>query len=146
MLSEARCPVVLDADGINAAAGNIDILKRAACPVILTPHEGEFRRLDKNSVWDIANREEAAKGFACEYGCTMILKGHRTVTAFANGSVFINTTGNPGMAKGGSGDVLAGMLAGLLGQLPVSCAATAAVWLHGRAGDIGRQPNTVNIP
>jgi NAD(P)H-hydrate epimerase len=137
VLTNARCPVVLDADGINAAAGNIDILKRAACPVILTPHEGEFRRLNGGKAeWNGGGREAAAAAFAREHGCAMILKGHRTVTAFDDGSVFVNATGNPGMAKGGSGDVLAGMLAGLLGQLPLKSAAVASVWLHGRAGDI----------
>lgn len=132
VLTSARCPVVLDADGINAVSGNIDILKRAACPVILTPHEGEFRRLGR----DIISRQEAASGLARDLGCTVILKGHETVTAFSDGSFYLNSTGNPGMAKGGSGDVLAGMLLGLLGQLPLRDAALAAVWLHGRAGDL----------
>jgi hydroxyethylthiazole kinase-like uncharacterized protein yjeF len=132
VLTSARCPVVLDADGINAVSGNIDILKRAACPVILTPHEGEFRRLGR----DIISRQDAASGLARDLGCTVILKGHETVTAFSDGSYYLNSTGNPGMAKGGSGDVLAGMIAGLLGQLPLKDAALAAVWLHGRAGDL----------
>jgi NAD(P)H-hydrate epimerase len=135
VLSKAQCPVVLDADGINAVSGNIDILKRAACPVILTPHEGEFRRFGR----DIINREEAAVSFAKESGCTTVLKGHDTVTAFPDGSFYVNGTGNPGMAKGGSGDVLAGMLAGLLGQLPLRAACAAAVWLHGKAGDLAAE-------
>jgi NAD(P)H-hydrate epimerase len=140
VLQNARCPVVLDADGINAVAGNIDILKRAACPVIITPHEGEFRRLTGGmEKLTCAGREEAASRMARECGCAVILKGHRTVTAFGDGAVLINTTGNPGMAKGGSGDVLAGMLAGLLAQLPLKAAAASAVWLHGRAGDIAAE-------
>ncbi len=137
LLSDCRVPLVLDADGINAAALNIkitDTLKSARCPVILTPHEGEFKRLGG----DLSRgRIAAARDFSVEYGCVTVLKGCRTVTAMPDGSVFVNTTGGPALAKGGSGDVLAGMIVSLLGQgFPVKDAVLAAVYLHGRAGDI----------
>lgn len=133
-------PLVLDADGINAMQGHIDMLKeRAYRLTVLTPHEGEFARLwDGYRLGDV--REEAALAFAKESGCVLVLKGHRTVTAFPDGSLYVNTTGNPGMAKGGSGDVLAGMILSLLGQglLPEQ-AVPAAVFLHGRAGDLSKE-------
>ena len=126
-------PLIIDADGINAVAENINILDEAACPIILTPHEGEFARL-RGSLSE--GREEGASAFAKAHKCTLILKGCGTLIAFEDGSVLRNTTGNPGMAKGGSGDVLAGILTALIGQkLPLKDACTAAVWLHGRAGD-----------
>ena len=82
-------------------------------------------------------QESAVKRFAVEHGCCLVLKGHRTITAFPDGTAYVNTTGNPGMAKGGSGDVLAGMILSLLGQgLPARQAVPAAVWLHGAAGDL----------
>ncbi|SMC45607.1 NAD(P)H-hydrate dehydratase [Papillibacter cinnamivorans] len=133
VLETCRVPLVIDADGINALAGNIDIWKRN-CPVILTPHEGEFQRLLGRPMK--ADRISQAREFAQASGCILILKGYRTVTALPDGRVYINTTGNPGMAKGGSGDVLSGMLVSLLGQgLSPERAAWGAVWLHGRAGD-----------
>lgn len=132
LLESARCPVVLDADGINALGGHIDVLQRSAHPVVLTPHAGEFARL--TSVKEPA--AEDASRFAQENRCVVLLKGHRTAVAAPDGAVYRNTTGNPGMAKGGSGDVLAGMLLSLLGQgVPPVDAACAAAWFHGRAGD-----------
>ncbi len=130
-------PLVLDADGINALSEHIDILKaRQGRLTVLTPHEGEFARLTGGAV-DSSKREAVAQDFARCYGCILVLKGHRTLTAFPDGRVFVNTTGNPGMAKGGSGDVLAGMIASLLGQgLAAERAVPAAVWLHGKAGDL----------
>jgi len=134
LLRETKIPLVLDADGINAVSGNIDILDEAGADVVLTPHAGEFKRLGG----DISKgRLAEAVGFAVRHGCVLVLKGHRTVAAFPDGTAYINTTGCPAMAKGGSGDVLAGMLTALLGQgLPVREAVTAAVYLHGLAGDI----------
>ena len=136
-LSGLSVPLILDADGINAVSGHIDVLKaRRDRLTILTPHEGEFSRLRNGMALD-SDRAFAAKSFAEESGCVVVLKGHRTVTAFPDGSLYLNTTGNPGMAKGGSGDVLAGMILSLIGQgLPAQHAVPAAVWLHGRAGDI----------
>ena len=130
-------PLVLDADGINAISQHIDALEaRRGRLTVLTPHDGEFLRLTgEESVGP--DREAAALRFARRYGCVLVLKGHRTVTAFPDGETFVNTTGNPGMAKGGSGDLLAGMILSLLGQkLPPKRAIPAAVWLHGRAGDL----------
>ena len=130
-------PLVLDADGINAVAEHIHVLKtRCGRLTVLTPHDGEFLRLTQGK--EIGpDREQAAADFAREYGCVLVLKGHRTITAFPDGETFVNTTGNPGMAKGGSGDVLAGMILSLLGQgIDPKRAIPSAVWLHGRAGDL----------
>lgn len=134
---ELQNPLVLDADGINAFSGHIDVLKaRKGRLTILTPHEGEFSCLLGCSLGDL-DRAAAAEGFARESGCIVVLKGHRTISAFPDGALYVNTTGNPGMAKGGSGDVLSGMILSLLGQgMSAEQAVPAAVWLHGRAGDL----------
>ena len=136
LLKTIRLPVVLDADGINALAGHIDGLdvRQGECTV-LTPHDGEFARLggDLSS----GDRLSAARAFAAEHGCVLVLKGHRTITAFPDGDAYVNTTGNPGMAKGGSGDVLSGMIISLLGQgFSPRVAVPMAVCLHGMAGDL----------
>ena len=136
LLTELTVPVVLDADGLNALAGHLDLLDGRKSPTILTPHEGEFARLCGCKL-PVENREEAARCFAKTHNCVLVLKGHRTVTAVADGRVWVNTTGNPGMAKGGSGDVLAGIILALLGQgFSPEQSAAMAVWLHGRAGDL----------
>ncbi len=136
LLQELGTPVVLDADGLNAIAGHLDLLDRRTAPTVLTPHEGEFARLCGCEL-PLADREEAARRFAAEHNCVLVLKGHRTITAAADGRVWVNTTGNPGMAKGGSGDVLSGMILALLGQgVSPEQSAAMAVWLHGRAGDL----------
>lgn len=138
ILSAASCPVVLDADGINIAAAHIDILKAAKAPLILTPHPGEMARLCGCTAAEIqADRAGAARRFAREYGVTLVLKGANTVVADGRtASLLVNRTGNPGMAKGGSGDLLAGMLASLAAQgMEPLKAAAAAVYLHGLAGD-----------
>lgn len=132
VLKKSNIPVILDADGINALADNIDILDRAACPVILTPHEGEFARIGGLIKGD---RVKAAQDFAMQHNCYLVLKGHRSVTAFPDGSCYINTCGNAGMAKGGSGDVLAGITAALCGQMPLEKAVPTAVYIHSCAGD-----------
>lgn len=134
-------PVVLDADGINALEGHIDVLDRRRGRVtILTPHDGEFLRVGGDLS---AGRVEAARCFARTHGCILVLKGHRTVTATPEGNVLVNTTGNSGLAKGGSGDVLTGLIASLLAQgaAPVQAAALG-VWLHGRAGDLAAEART----
>lgn len=138
LVGEARCPVVLDADGINAMAGHIDRLREAACPLILTPHDGEFLRLSPSAALppaDFDTRADRAMMLARQLGAVVLLKGYRT--AITDGKrLYRNETGNPGMATGGSGDVLAGMLVSLLGQgLAPLEAAAAAAWLHGAAGD-----------
>lgn len=126
-------PVVLDADGINLLAAHKDMLRGRTGPVIVTPHTGEFKRL----AGEIStSREDAVIALAQKLGIIVVLKGHRTV--ITDGDVcYINTTGNPGMAVGGCGDVLAGMITALLGQglNPLEAAACGA-WLHGAAGDI----------
>lgn len=133
VLEEAHCPLVLDADGINLVAGHRDILRGRKAPTILTPHDGEFTRLGGVLT---ENRMESAASLARELGCVVLLKGHET--CITDGTThYRNKTGNPGMAVGGSGDVLAGMIAGLLGQgLPPIQAAACGAWLHGAAGDL----------
>ena len=142
LLTDLDLPVVLDADGINALAGHIDVLDRRQAPTVLTPHEGEFSRLTGCAL-PVKDRLSAARDFSRDHGCVLVLKGQGTVTAAPDGSAWINASGNPGMAKGGSGDVLAGMIAGLLGQKhlggePDSVAklTVQAVQLHGMAGDL----------
>ena len=134
VLENARVPVIVDADGITAVSRHIERLDKLSCPLILTPHDGEFARLSDGLKHK--DRLTAARDFATEHGVILVLKGYRTVTAFPDGTAFINTTGNPGMATGGSGDVLAGMILSLVGQkLPLTEAIPWAVNLHGAAGD-----------
>ena len=133
VLENARCPVVLDADGINVMAEHKDILRGRTFPTVLTPHDGEFLRFGGSIGED---RAVSAAHYAREWNCILVLKGHRTcVTDGAR--IYRNTTGNPGMAVGGSGDVLAGVITALLGQgvTPLEAAA-CGVWLHGAAGDL----------
>ena len=133
VLNRAECPVVLDADGINVIGQHMDILRGRTAPTILTPHDGDFARLGGIIGED---RVAAAERMAQELGCIMLLKGHHTVITDGS-STYINHTGNPGMAVGGSGDVLAGIIVSLLGQglAPLEAAACGA-WLHGAAGDL----------
>ena len=143
LLCDLTIPVVLDADGINAVSEHINILDARRAPTILTPHEGEFHRLTGCPL-PISDRLSTACSFAQEHHCVLVLKGQGTITAAADGTYFQNTTGNPGMAKGGSGDVLAGMIAALLGQKQLSSfspefLAAAAVYFHGLAGDLCAQ-------
>lgn len=138
VVEEAPCPLVVDADGLNALAGHIDVIDTRRDKVtVLTPHFGEFCRLLGETP---EKPEEAARDFAKDHGCIVVLKGHRTLTAFPDGESALNPTGNPGMASGGSGDVLAGMLVSLLGQgFDPKWAVPAAVYLHGRAGDLAAE-------
>ena len=132
VLREFECPVVVDADGINLLSKHKYLLRGRSAPTILTPHEGEFKRLMGPVVQD---RQASAMEAARQLGCIMVLKGHHTLITDGAGC-YQNTTGNPGMAVGGSGDVLAGMIVSLLGQgLAPLEAAACAVWLHGAAGD-----------
>ncbi len=136
ILRSTHLPVVLDADGINALEGHIDVLDaRGGSFTVLTPHDGEFVRIGGDLSG--GDRLAAARSFAAEHGCALVLKGHRTIAAFPDGTAYINTTGNPGMAKGGSGDVLGGIIISLLGQgLTAREAIPMAVCLHGMAGDL----------
>ena len=137
LLRTLDCPVILDADGINIISRHIDVLDERTGETVLTPHEGEFARL-AGCPLPVRDRLGMAQWFAQAHHCMLVLKGHRTVSAFPDGTCAVNPTGNPGMAKGGSGDVLAGLMAALMGQgLPN--AVPAAVWLHGRAGDLAAE-------
>ncbi len=141
LVSTSNKRMLIDADGLNAIAENPSCLKkRKAKEVILTPHTGELSRIIKLSSEEIEkNRVEIARKVAREFKVTLVLKGAPTVTATQNGKVFINSSGNPGMATAGSGDVLAGVIAGLWGQgLSAEEAAWTGVFLHGKAGDISK--------
>ena len=140
VLSHSKVPVIIDADGINAASRDMDILSDCTCPVIFTPHAVEMSRLtglDRDYIEE--NRLVASKEFAEEYGVTVILKGHHTIVTASDGEQYINITGNPGLATGGSGDVLAGITASLAARgINETAAAAMAVYIHGKAGDIAK--------
>ena len=142
LLEATDMPVVIDADGLNILAKHTDVLKRLAKDgrtMVLTPHPGEMARLAGISTSEVqGDRLGVARNFARQHGVTVVLKGARTVIAHKDGRVAVNTTGNPGMAKGGSGDVLTGFVAGLLGQYKeqAQTAVEAAVFLHGLAADL----------
>ncbi|MBO5089650.1 MAG: NAD(P)H-hydrate dehydratase [Clostridia bacterium] len=137
LIKSNSCPLIIDADGINALAGCIDLLKKANAPIILTPHPAEMARLIKSDVKTIeANRITIARNFAKQYNCILVLKGANTLITDPSGKVYFNTLGNSGMATGGSGDVLSGIIVSLLAQgLPPIEAAKAAVYLHSLAAD-----------
>lgn len=134
---EHPLPVILDADAIHALAGET---KPAPAPRVLTPHPGEMARLTGSTIAAVqANRVEAARTAAMQRGVILVLKGQRTLIALPDGRVWVNPTGTPAMATGGTGDILTGMIAGLVAQFPnqLETAVAAAVWLHGRAGELG---------
>jgi NAD(P)H-hydrate epimerase len=139
VLRAAATPLVLDADGLNALAGRLDLLPGNKRPLILTPHPGEFARLTGLSIAEIqARRQESAARFAEEHKVVLVLKGHGTVVTDGE-RLYVNKTGNPGMATGGTGDVLTGLIAALVGQgLEAFAAARLGVYLHGLAGDLAR--------
>jgi ADP-dependent NAD(P)H-hydrate dehydratase / NAD(P)H-hydrate epimerase len=148
VLSDTKLPLVIDADGLNTLAANPPLMEKLAESgksgrmIVLTPHPGEMARLAQKSTAEIqANRLEVARIFARNSGVTLVLKGSRTLIAHPDGRIAVNTSGNPGMAKGGSGDVLTGVIAGLLAQFPEDAARAveAAVYLHGLAGDLAVQ-------
>ena len=137
IIEKSQIPVVVDADGINNLAGRIQILKKARAPIILTPHPGEMARLlDVDTGRIQQERINSARNFAVDFNVHIVLKGARTVVAHPDGRIFINTTGNSGMASGGMGDVLTGIIAGQIAQgLSPESAAHAGVYLHGAAAD-----------
>jgi ADP-dependent NAD(P)H-hydrate dehydratase / NAD(P)H-hydrate epimerase len=146
VVNKYSLPVVLDADGLNAFDGRMDSFRQDIRPsgqTVFTPHPGEMARLTGQTVAEIqAHRLSVAREFAQKFGVTLVLKGFRTLTASPDGRVNVNPTGNPGMAKGGTGDVLTGLTAGLLAQFPhhpVGDVAAAAVYLHGRSGDLAAE-------
>ncbi|MGZ4826484.1 MAG: NAD(P)H-hydrate dehydratase [Terriglobales bacterium] len=131
-------PLVIDADGLNAFQGMTDRLHGRTRPLVLTPHPGEMARLTGLSTKEVQqDRMGVARSFAAGHQCIVVLKGHRTLVAEPDGHVWVNMTGNPGMATGGTGDVLTGLTAGMIAQFPNNLvrAVCAAVWLHGYAGD-----------
>jgi NAD(P)H-hydrate epimerase len=142
VLEISSAPVILDADAVNVLENNAGILKkRKGSPVVLTPHPREFSRVTGLPVRGIMqNRVKAARDFAMDYGVYLVLKGHHTLIATPEGRVFVNQTGNPGMATAGSGDVLGGMLAGFIAQFvdsfDIQTIVNAGVFIHGLAGDI----------
>ncbi len=140
-VENCTAPMVLDADALNCIADNPEILKKRKSDIIITPHPGEMGRLCGITAKEVyADRVVVALSFAKKYGVITVLKGSGTIIASPNGQALLNTTGNSGMATGGSGDVLAGMTAGLLaqGKSAFDCAA-AAVYLHGLAGDFAAE-------
>jgi NAD(P)H-hydrate epimerase len=137
LIKNSEKPLVIDAEGINAL--NLDILKSHKQNIILTPHFGEWARLIKNDI-DYARENiiERSAEFSNKYNVYLVLKGARTLIACPNGYAYINTTGNPGMATAGSGDVLTGIIASFIGQkIEITNALRTAVYAHGLAGDIG---------
>jgi len=138
LLPKITKPLVLDADGLNALAVDFSLLKRLPLPIILTPHPGEMARLTRLSAEAVqSDRRRIATEYATTYRAVVALKGHQTIVANYDGAVYLNDTGNPGMASGGCGDVLTGVIAGLLGQrLSLFDAARLGVSLHGAAGDL----------
>ena len=142
VVEEVKIPTVLDADALNALAGQTDTLSDLRRPVVLTPHPGEFARLTGRTVAEIqADREGHAVALAQAAQLVVLLKGVNTVITDGR-RITVNNTGNPGMATGGSGDVLTGVIAALIGQkLSAFEAAQLGVYIHGLAGDIARDQN-----
>lgn len=128
-------PLIMDADALYAAALDMSIVKNASCPVIVTPHTGEFGRMGGVLT---GNPAADARDFSDKYGCVTVLKGPDTAVAFPGGETVLSRFGNPGMAVGGTGDVLAGLAGGLCAQLPIKQGVTAAVYIHALAGDACR--------
>ena len=139
LVSKCETPMVVDADGLNAFEGHAAELNGKGRSLVITPHPGEMARLVGSSVAAVQrDRLNVARTFAREHRVVVVLKGHRTVIAEPDGVIWVNTTGNPGMATGGTGDILTGMVAGLIAQNPerIMEAVIAAVYLHGLAGDV----------
>ena len=139
---KCKTPLVLDADGLNAFEGRVAELKGNGRSIVITPHPGEMARLAGSTVPAVQrDRINVARTFAREHQLIVVLKGHRTLIAQPDGTVWVNTTGNPGMATGGTGDILTGMVAGMIAQNPehIVEAVIAAVHLHGLAGDVARE-------
>jgi len=137
LLHRSPCPIILDADGINAVTPHMLVEETASAPLVLTPHPGEMARLLDTTVGEVQrHREEIAHRFAEEYGVTLALKGYHTLVAAPGRRLLQNETGNPGMATGGSGDLLAGLIGGLVAQgMDPYLATVCGVYLHGAAGD-----------
>jgi len=141
LLPKIKAPCVIDADGLNIVSAKIEVLRRMAGPVVVTPHPGEFARLSGLANAEVVrHRLTLVPEFAAKHGVTVVLKGYRTLIAVPDGRVFVNPTGNPGMATGGTGDVLGGMIVSQLAQeKDVLGAVLSAVYAHGLAGDIAAE-------
>lgn len=137
VLKNAKCPIILDADGINSIIPRIDILKEIKAPVVLTPHPGEMARCVSSTVSYVQdNRENVAKAFAREYGVIVVLKGSGTVVTDGD-RVLVNPTGNPSLAMGGTGDMLTGMIGSFVAQgMDVFDSACAGAFIHGECADL----------
>jgi NAD(P)H-hydrate epimerase len=138
LIAKTKLPLVLDADGLNAFDGRADLLDGSGRTLVLTPHPGEMARLAGMTVKQVeADRIGLAREFATAHKLTLVLKGWRTLVVHPDGRVAVNTSGNPSMSKGGSGDILTGIVAAMLAQYPddVASAVEAAIYLHGLAGD-----------
>lgn len=137
ILENAKVPVILDADGLNIVANHTEWLKERKASVIVTPHLGEMARITQKSIFDIQKQLlQVAREFAERYNVICILKDARTITALPDGTVFVNTSGNNGMATAGAGDVLTGVIAGLIAQnMELEVAALIGVYLHGKGAD-----------
>jgi hydroxyethylthiazole kinase-like uncharacterized protein yjeF len=141
-LHQTKAPLVIDADGLNAFEGRTQLLDGRRRPLVLTPHPGEMSRLTGMPIKAIqADRLNVARAFARNHHLVLVLKGDRTIIALPDGSAWVNPTGNPGMATGGTGDILTGMTAGVIAQMPSDYArgAIAAAYLHGLAGDVAEE-------
>src|SRR5262249_54903117 len=136
---QVTAPLVLDADGLNASVDHPEILAERAGPTVITPHPGEFGRLLSKTVAQVqAHREDLAASFARRHRVVVLLKGHGTIVTDGS-NIYVNATGNPGMATAGAGDVLTGLIAALLGQgLSPFAAAQLGAHIHGLAGDLAR--------
>ena len=143
-LEKAELPAVVDADGLNALAGNVEVLGARTAPTVLTPHPGEMSRLIGATTADIQrDREGCALSFAKERNVVLVLKGAGTVIASPDGDVAVNTTGGAGLACGGTGDVLTGLIGGLLAQgVSAWNSAVLGAYLHGSAGDLAAEERT----
>ena len=137
IIRQAECQLTLDADALNSIAHSVDVLKKAKNPPIITPHIAEMARLMNTEIYQVKMKpDESALGFAKKYNCIVVLKDHITHIAHPDGTLYINTTGNAGLARGGSGDILSGIIASFTAQsIDPLMAAVCAVYLHGLAAD-----------
>jgi len=137
LVADTRVPIILDADGLNCIAGHLELIKARKDPTVLTPHPGEMARLTQKTTQEIqADRRGIGTQFALEYQVVLVLKGAQTLVCCPDGRTLICPTGNPGMASGGMGDVLTGLIAGFIAQgFPIEEAAMAGVFIHGLCGD-----------
>jgi NAD(P)H-hydrate epimerase len=142
VVKQVKCPMVIDADGLNAFQGKTNLLDGGRRPLVLTPHPGEMSRLTGMPIKEIqADRLNVAREFAQQHHLLLVLKGNNTIVALPDGRAWVNPTGNPGMATGGTGDILTGMTAGVIAQMPddMAQAVIAAAYLHGLAGDVAAE-------